>query len=130
MNREEFEKLVEEGYERLPDWVREKINNVAILIEDELSPAERKLEQLANDETLLGLYRGIPLSKRGGFYGTGMTLPDTITIYQAPIEEAAEEEGKDVSEVVAETIWHEVAHHFGMSEREVRLRESKRGTSH
>lgn len=126
MKQEEFEKLVAEGYERLPEWVRQKINNVALLVEDEPSEEDRKNEGLSDDETLLGLYKGIPLSARGEFYGVGMTLPDTITLYRLPILEAAEEEKKDVREVVAETIWHEFAHHFGMDEHEVRNREHKR----
>ncbi len=61
----EFEKLVAEGFERLPEWVREKIRNVALLIEDEPSDEDRKLQELEDDETLLGLYKGIPLSERG-----------------------------------------------------------------
>jgi len=128
MPRDEFEKLVEEGFERLPQWVREKIKNVAILVEDEPSDEVRRQEHLDDDETLLGLYHGIPLSARGENYGVGMTLPDTITLYQVPIEEAAEDDGKDVRDVVAETIWHEFAHHFGMDEGEVRLREDERKT--
>ncbi len=126
MRREEFEKLVAEGFERLPEWVRKKIENVALLIEDEPSHALRAEEALADDETLLGHYRGIPLSARGDMYGVGMTLPDTITLFQLPIEEAAAEDGKDVRDVVAETIWHEFAHHFGMNEGEVRSREQER----
>lgn len=126
MPRPEFEKLVEEGYERLPQWVREKIKNVALLIEDEPSEEDRKLEGLSDEETLLGLYKGIPLSERGEHYGVGGTLPDTITLYQLPIEEAAEEDGKDVRDVIAETIWHEYAHHFGMDEHEVQARERRR----
>ena len=126
MKREEFEKLVAEGYERLPQWVQEKISNVALLVEDEPSEEDRKENELLDDETLLGLYKGIPLSARGENYGVGMTLPDTITLYQFPIEDAAEEDAKDVRDVVAETIWHEFAHHFGMDEHEVREREDKR----
>ena len=126
MPREEFEKLIEEGYEQLPQWVREKIKNVAVLVEDEPSDEDRETEGLGDDETLLGLYKGIPLSARGEGYGVGMTLPDTITLYQAPIEEAAEEDGMPVAQVIAETIWHEFAHHFGMDEHEVREREQKR----
>ena len=56
-----------------------------------------------------------------------MTLPDTITLYQEPIEEAAEEDGISVARVVAETIWHEFAHHFGMDEVEVQERERQKG---
>ncbi|MBI5469820.1 metallopeptidase family protein [Candidatus Kaiserbacteria bacterium] len=126
MTEEEFEKLVAEGYEKLPEWVREKIKNVALLAEDEPSEEDRKAEGLSDDETLLGLYKGIPLSARGENYGVGMTLPDTITLYKLPILEAAEEDGKPVADVVAETIWHEFAHHFGMDEHEVRYRENER----
>ena len=126
MLRAEFEKLVVEGYEQLPQWVREKIKNVALLVEDEPSQEDREAEGLGADETLLGLYKGIPLSERGENYGLGMTLPDTITLYQISIEEAAEEDRLPVAQVIAETIWHEFAHHFGMDEGEVRKRESER----
>ena len=127
MQRKEFEKLVAEGFVRLPQWVREKIKNVVLLVEGEPSKNDRKRENLSQDETLLGLYKGIPLSERGEQYGVGATLPDTITLYQKPIEEAAGEDGKDVRDVIAETIWHEFAHHFGMNEREVQDLERKRG---
>lgn len=126
MQQNEFEKLVAEGFEQLPEWVRGKIKNVALLVEDEPSQEDREAQGLSDDETLLGLYKGIPLSARGEEYGVEMTLPDTITLYQLPIEKAAEEDGKDVRDVVVETIWHEFAHHFGMDEGEVRERESKR----
>ena len=125
MERREFEKLVAEGFERLQEWVREKIKNVALLVEEEPSDEDRKLQGLADDETLLGLYKGITLSERGEHYGVGPTMPDTITLYQIPIEQAAEEDHKDVRDVVAETIWHEYAHHFGMGESEVQYRESE-----
>lgn len=118
--------MVAEGYARLPEWVRKKISNVAILIEDLPSEEVRREEGLEDDETLLGLYRGIPLTARGDMYGVGATLPDTITLYKLPIQEAAIEDAKDVQDVVAETIWHEFAHHFGMDEHEVREREQQR----
>lgn len=118
--------MIEEGYEKLPDWVREKIKNVAILVEDEPSDEVRKIEGLGEDETLLGYYQGIPLTARGEGYGVGLTMPDTITLYKWPIEEAAEEDGLPVAQVIAETIWHEFAHYFGMDEHEVRFREAER----
>jgi predicted Zn-dependent protease with MMP-like domain len=124
--RKEFERLVAEGFERLPEWVREKIRNVALLVEDEPSAEVRKQEGLTEEETLLGLYHGIPLSARGEHYGVGMTMPDTITLYQLPIEDEAAESGKDVRDVIAETVWHEFAHHFGVDEGEVRRREDLR----
>lgn len=136
MNREEFEQLVVEGYEKLPQWVRDKIKNVAILIEDEPSAEDRKLQGLRDDETLLGLYKGVPLSARGDMYGIGMTVPDTITIYMLPTLDMADEEcppdapdeifREHVRRIVADTVWHEFAHHFGMDEHEVRSREHGR----
>ncbi|OHB20340.1 MAG: hypothetical protein A2854_01130 [Parcubacteria group bacterium RIFCSPHIGHO2_01_FULL_56_18] len=126
MRREEFEQLIEEGFEKLPEWVRAKIKNVALLIEDEPSPEVRKKEGLSKDETLLGYYHGIPLSERGEYYGIGGTMPDTITLYRLPIEDVAEEDSLPVAQVITETIWHEFAHHFGMDEHEVRVREDIR----
>lgn len=125
MPREAFEKLVAQGFEQLPEWVRKKINNVAILVEDEPSQEDREQEGLTQHETLLGLYKGIPLAARGDMYG-GLAMPDTITLYQLPIEEAAREDNVPVAQVIAETIWHEFAHHFGIDEAEVRRREHER----
>jgi predicted Zn-dependent protease with MMP-like domain len=137
MRDADFERLIVEGYERLPEWVREKIKNVALLVEDEPSDEDREAEGLAPDETLLGLYKGVPLTARGDMYGVGMTLPDTITLYKWPIFEVAEEElpgdaadekfHERVRQIVADTVWHEFAHHFGMDENEVRSREKEKG---
>ena len=126
MEKQEFESLIEDGFALLPEWARKKIKNVEILVEDEPSREVRKREHLADDETLLGYYQGIPLSARGENYGVGATMPDTITLYQKPIEEAAEEDGVPVARVVADTIWHEFAHHFGMDEHVVHEREHER----
>ncbi len=144
-NGDHFEQLMEEGFAQLPQWVREKIDNVAVLIEDEPSEEDRRAQGLADDETLLGLYKGVPLSERGELYGIGGTIPDTITLYRLPIEEAALDELENmgfvnpyldlrnprhrevVQKIVTETIWHEFAHHFGMDEDEVRRREGERG---
>lgn len=122
-----FERLVAEGFERLPEHIRAKIKNVALLVEDD--PTDEDLLENGLDpetETLLGLYRGIPLSARGEQYGVGVTMPDTITLYRYPIEDAAFDDGMDIRDVIAETIWHEYAHHFGMNEEEVRSREDER----
>lgn len=129
MTREVFEKLVEEGFLLIPEKFRDRIRNVALLVEDEPSEEVRRLEDLGEWETLLGLYQGIPNTARGDTYGMGPTLPDTITLFQLPIEEAAREDGEDVRNVIAETIWHEYAHYFGMDEDEVRFREEKRSRS-
>ena len=122
-----FEKVVEEGFGRLPEWVRNCIKNVAILIEDEPSKHVRAAESLGPYETLLGYYQGIPLSERGENYGVGIIMPDTITLYRLPILEAAHETGVSVEDVVADTIWHEFGHHFGLDEHGVRSKEKERG---
>ncbi len=124
MRRVTFKKLIAESFALLPERIRERVSNVAILVEDEPSEEVRRAEKLEDDETLLGYYHGIPLVERGSDYGVGMTLPDTITLFRVPIEEEAGEEPEDVRRVIAETLWHEVAHHFGMDEREVRAREA------
>jgi predicted Zn-dependent protease with MMP-like domain len=126
MTREEFEKIIEQEYERaIPEKFRPHITNVGFLVEDEPDDETRKQEGLGPGQTLLGLYRGIPYPARGDWYGMGSTMPDTITLYQKPIEEEGAHVG-DVRKVVRETIWHEVAHLFGMDEHQVRRREDLR----
>ncbi len=116
MTREEFEKIIEQEFEQaIPEKFRPHIKNVAFLVEDE-----------ASGKDLLGFYHGVPTPERGDWYGMGTTMPDTITLYQKTIEEHARETGTPVAQVIRETIWHEVAHLFGMDEHEVRQRESKR----
>lgn len=127
MTREEFEKLIEEEFEAaIPEKFRPHIKNVGFLVEDEPSPEVRTQEGLGEHETLLGLYHGIPYPMRGDWYGMGTTMPDTITLYQLPIEEAAHQDGVDIRKIIRETIWHEVAHLFGMDEHTVRGREHAR----
>ncbi len=116
MNRDEFEQLIEAEFPNaIPEQFRGVIKNVAFLVEDEV-PAKN----------LLGFYHGIPATARGDGYGIGATLPDTITLYQKTIEEYAAQMGYSVDKVVRDTIWHEVAHHFGYDERQVRAKEEKR----
>ena len=140
MTREEFEQLVAQEFERaIHAKFRPHIKNVAFLVDDEPSAEVRKVEGLQEDETLLGYYHGVPTPARGDWYGMGTTMPDTITLFQTPIEaEAAELEHSNilqndrmtfedcVRKVIRDTIWHEVAHHFGMDESEVRRREDER----
>ncbi len=135
MTREGFEKIVEDEFPNaIPENFRHRISNVAFLVEDEPDEATRREHELAPDETLLGLYRGVPHTARGDMYGIGEILPDTITLYLLPLEDEAEalmhEFGLSyesaMRRAVRETIWHEVAHHFGMDEDAVGERELKR----
>jgi predicted Zn-dependent protease with MMP-like domain len=129
MDTDTFERLVAEEFRKaVPERFLRAIENVAVLIEDEPSEETRKMEGLAEGETLLGLYRGVSLDRRGGEYGIGATMPDTITLFRLPILEEAEDMGGDksaVRKVIRDTVWHEVAHYFGFEEHEVNEREEK-----
>ncbi len=123
LNRIEFEKIVEEGIKAIPEKFLLKLNNVAIVIEAEPTPAQKKKLNIHPDWALFGLYEGIPQTHRGINYSA--TLPDKITIFQRPIEEAARD-GEDIKEIVKNTVWHEIAHHFGMGEDRVHRAEVRR----
>src|SRR3989338_3069846 len=114
MNQKDFKKLVAEGFEALPERFRALVKNVALIVEDEPSAKVRAEEGLAEDETLFGRYVGVPRTERGQDYGIGATLPDVITVYRLPIEEEAEGDPEAIREIVRDTLWHEIAHHFGM----------------
>ncbi|TSD02397.1 MAG: hypothetical protein Athens071424_93 [Parcubacteria group bacterium Athens0714_24] len=121
--REEFEKFVEEGIKAIPEKFLHKLNNVAVVVEDEPTKEQKNKLGLASGTTLLGLYEGVPQLKRGTNYSA--VLPDKITIFQKPIEAVARGE-KDIKEIVKNTVWHEIAHHFGMDEARVCKAEAKR----
>lgn len=111
---EEFEKIVAEEIDRVPHEWKNRLRNVAFLIEEESPEGEPEL---------LGLYQGVPLTERGD--GEGLVMPDTITLYRLPILRAAEEDGIDPRIVVRETLWHEIGHYFGLDEEEIHLREDE-----
>ncbi len=115
----QFEDLVGEALDDLPPFFQDRMNNVVILIE--VWPSRRTLREMGvpPGETLLGLYHGIPLTERTSAYN--LVPPDSITLYQGPIERAAAEwdEGEYIDRVreeVRHTIIHEIAHHFGIDD--------------
>ena len=127
MTRADFEALVAEiGLSSVPEKFRDRLRNVEFFVEGEPSEEVRKEEGLGPEETLLGLYQGIPHTERGEEYGVGITLPDTITLYQKPIEEAAEGNPQRIRKEIADTIWHEVAHHFGLEHDRIEAQEKSR----
>lgn len=129
MSEQEFEQIANAEWERVPDRFKQKITNLALLIEDDVDDRVREEEGLEEGESLLGLYHGIPLTERGSEYGVGMTLPDTITLYRLPILEEASEMDRAFRDavriVVRETLWHEVGHYFGLPEHGVNEREEE-----
>lgn len=122
MEHEEFEQLVKEGIEAIPKKFLQRLKNVEICIEDDPTPRQLKSLRIKNS-LLFGLYEGIPQIERE-FYG--QVLPDKITIFKNQIEKAATSI-KEVKEIVKNTVWHEIAHHFGMSETEIKNSEKRRG---
>lgn len=118
-----FKKLVEEGIRAIPEKFLKKLDNVAIVIEEAPAAQQLKAARVGRDRTLLGLYQGIPKTKRWN-YGGGV-LPDKITIFRKPILDEADSE-EEVRQIVCGTVWHEIAHHFGMDEDEVGRRETRR----
>lgn len=121
---EQLEAMVQKGIDAIDARYRSRIDNVIFVIRDEPTVEQRKRMKLRRRDSLYGLYEGIPLSARGGEYG-GLVLPDTITIFKIPVEKDARSL-EEAEELVCETVWHELAHHFGFDEDEVRKRESVR----
>ena len=122
MTRARFKQIVAQALDEIPKRFRAEMRNVAVVVEDE--PPAHVLEdmEIAPDDTLFGLYHGTPLPERT--WGYGNTLPDRISIYQFPIEDACEDED-EIRECVAETVIHEFGHYFGMSEEEIEEIEEK-----
>ena len=116
MTRQEFRALVDEALETIPARFREAMQNIAIVVEDE--PTLEQLDEVGIEppDTLLGLYQGIPLTERQ--WSQGNTLPDKITLFQGPIEDASDDED-DLVVAIGETLIHEVGHYFGLSEEEI-----------
>jgi len=119
-----FEKIVDDAVAKVPKKFLNKLNNVAIVVQD--YPDQEQLKSLgvrrhdrqepARPYLLLGLYHGVPQIKR---WGGGGILPDKITIFKKPIEHLSDSE-EDVKRIVRDTVKHEIAHHFGMSEADLR----------
>ena len=119
VSREEFEALVEEALEQLPEEFQEALENVAVMVEEE--PSDDDLEGVGIDpedpdhDDLLGLYQGVPLPQRDGFYSA---LPDRVLVFRGPILRAADNRRQVIREI-RETVQHELGHYFGLEEDEL-----------
>ncbi len=144
MKRKDFEQLVREAISALPEHAKAAMENVNFAIEGDarrppslkLPPSlkfwrtSRRASKKANEtgirvnEELLGLYEGISKIERGAnYFGV---LPDKITIFQKPIEELGNGEIGKIKKLVREVVWHEVGHHLGFNEKEIRALEAKK----
>ena len=113
MERERFEWLVAKAIADLPDEFRERMDNVDIVVQDEPTSGQIADAGLKRSETLLGLYEGVPLTRRSRSYG--MVPPDKITIFQKPIEARYRGEAQ-IQREIQRVVKHEIAHHFGISD--------------
>ena len=125
MDDELFEQLVQQGVAAIPERFLKKLNNVSIIVEAEPSALQKQKVNLRSDQLLFGLYEGVPQNMRGINYSA--VLPDKITIFKNSILMVAKSE-EAIKELVKNTVWHEIAHHFGLDEKRVRQAESKRRT--
>jgi uncharacterized repeat protein (TIGR03833 family) len=120
-NEAEFEQLVDEGVKAIPKRFLDLLDNVAIVIDDFPSREQAKKMNLKSPWALFGLYEGVPRTKRGVNYSG--VLPDKITIFRQPILQASFDQ-TTVKEIVKNTVWHEIAHYFGLDHEQIRKAES------
>lgn len=119
MEKDKFEKIVSQALKKLPYYFLNKLKNVAIVVQDE--PSEFQKQQLGYSSAgcILGLYEGTPQIKRQYY---NKAAPDKISLFQKNIENAANNEEESIKEIIEQTVWHEIAHHFGMDEQEIQKR--------
>ena len=117
LTQEEFEEIVVLALKRLPKFFRKKMKNVDVVVEDRASRELLSEMGLRSPFELLGLYQGVPLDRRGFYYGN--VLPDKITLFQIPIESMCQTK-EELEERVREVVIHEVGHYFGLSDEKLR----------
>lgn len=121
----DFSRLAGEALDSLPDKFLKYLQNVAIVYADEPRPQQRRAQKLRPDQTLFGLYEGIPQPTRGANYN--LVLPDKITIFKLPLFYASSTEA-ELRQNIRHTLWHEIAHHFGLDhDRIEQLERRKKG---
>ncbi|HUI31268.1 MAG TPA: metallopeptidase family protein [Candidatus Acidoferrales bacterium] len=119
MDKEKFEMLVEKAFEELPQEFKSRIENVHVVVEDLPDDVDLSGARVKNKYSLLGLYAGIPLKKRGADYGVYPVIPDRIKLFKENIERISSNDD-EVELKIREVLVHEVAHYFGMTDQEIR----------
>ena len=112
---EEFQQLIDQALASLPGEHVRNIKNVAILYEEDPTPKQREELKLNCDQTLLGLYEGVPLSHR---QGTTTLFPDRITLFKGPLTRHANTL-PELIEQIRHTLWHEIGHYYGLDHRRI-----------
>lgn len=112
---EEFQQFINDALDSLPQDKMPYVKNVAFIFEDEPSPDQRLQLELRHDQSLLGLYEGVPLPRRQGM---DTMLPDKITLFKLPLC-AVSDSIDDLKEQIRHTMWHELAHYFGLDHEQI-----------
>lgn len=112
---QEFERLIAAAMDSLPKQF-EKVDNVAIVVEDEPTLDQRRQLHLHDGQTLFGLYEGVPLPQR---QGQAKLLPDKITLFKQPLQLVCNNI-EELQEHIRHTIWHELAHYYGLDHPRIR----------
>jgi predicted Zn-dependent protease with MMP-like domain len=122
MDRERFEELVVRALNDLPEEFRERLENIDVVVEDVPSSEQLQHTRTGHGQILLGLYEGVPHTRRNTYYG--MVTPDKISVFQKNIEARSRSE-TDIILEIGQVVRHEIAHHFGIND--ARLRELQLG---
>ncbi len=117
-----FEAMVAEAIDSMPQPHLSHLRNLAMVIEDQPTEQQRQKLHLVDGQTLYGLYEGIPLPQRGGY--TGTMLPDKITIFKLPLAQRSSSLD-ELKALVRHTVWHEIAHYFGLDHSRIQGLETK-----
>lgn len=119
---EQFEQFINESMDELPQEYIKNLNNVAVVYEDKPSAEQRVKLKLRCDQSLYGLYEGIPRNQRNNNYS--MVAPDKITIFKHPMIDLAQDLPA-LKKQVKRTLWHEIAHHYGLNHDRIHELERK-----
>lgn len=110
-----FQVLIDRAFDALPAEHRNNVKNVAILYAQDPTPEQRIKLELRHDQTLLGLYEGVPLSQR---QGTTHLFPDKITLFKGPLTHISDSP-EDLQQEIYHTLWHEIAHYYGLDHDQI-----------
>jgi predicted Zn-dependent protease with MMP-like domain len=113
---EEFDQLISEALTSLPGEHVKNIENIAIVMADEPTPEQREKLQLRQDQSLFGLYEGLPLPQR---QGQSRMLPDKITLFKLPLSYGVSSID-ELREAIRHTLWHEIGHYYGLDHKRIR----------
>jgi predicted Zn-dependent protease with MMP-like domain len=120
VSEQQFEDLVASAMDDLPARYQKNLNNVVVVVEDLPTKEQMQKQKLGPHQTLLGLYEGIPLTSRGNNYS--LVLPDKITLFKKPIEHMSTTL-EELAEQIRHTLWHEVAHYYGLNHHDISKKE-------